>query len=41
MYFDRNISESKDGKKNEDRYLSCVTNGEFYFGGNSATEFTT
>ena len=24
MYFDRNISENKDGK-------SCVMNGEFYF----------
>ena len=31
MYFDRNISENKDGKKNEGSYLSCVTNGEFYF----------
>ena len=25
------ISETKDGKKNKDSYLSCVTNGEFYF----------
>ena len=25
-----NISENKDGKKNEGSYLSCVTNGEFY-----------
>ena len=31
MYFDRNISENKYGKKNEGSYLSCVTNGEFYF----------
>ena len=31
MYFDRNISENKFGKKNEGSYLSCVTNGEFYF----------
>ena len=31
MYFDTNISENKDGKKNEGSYLSCVTNGEFYF----------
>ena len=31
MYFDRNISENKDGKKNEGSYLSCVTNGEFYY----------
>ena len=31
MYFDRNISENKDGKKNEGSYLSCVANGEFYF----------
>ena len=31
MYFDRNISENKDGKENEGSYLSCVTNGEFYF----------
>ena len=29
--FDRNISENKDGKKNEGSYLCCVTNGEFYF----------
>ena len=29
MHFDRNISENKDGKKNEGSYLSiCVTNGE-------------
>ena len=31
MYFDTNISENKDGKKNEGSYLSCVTNGEFNF----------
>jgi hypothetical protein len=31
MYFDSNISENKYGKKNEGSYLSCVTNGEFYF----------
>ena len=31
MYFYRNIGENKDGKKNEGSYLSCVTNGEFYF----------
>ena len=31
MYFDTNISENKDGKKNEDSYLPCVTNREFYF----------
>ena len=31
MYFDRNISENKYGKKNEGSYLSCVKNGEFYF----------
>ena len=31
MHFDRNISENKNGKKNEGSYLSCVTNGEFYF----------
>ena len=31
MYFDSNISENKDGKKSEGSYLSCVTNGEFYF----------
>ena len=31
MYFERNISENKDGKKNEGSYLSCVRNGEFYF----------
>ena len=31
MYFDRNISEYKYGKKSEGSYLSCVTNGEFYF----------
>ena len=31
MYFDRNISENKDGKKNEGSYLSCVMNVEFYF----------
>ena len=31
MYFDWNISENEDGKKNEGSYLSCVTNGEFYF----------
>ena len=31
MYFDRNISQNKDGKKNEGSYLSCVRNGEFYF----------
>ena len=31
MYFGRNISENEDGKKNEGSYLSCVTNGEFYF----------
>ena len=34
MYFDRNMSENKDGKKkNEGHYLSCVRNGEFYFTG--------
>ena len=31
MYFDRNISKNKDGKKNEGSYWSCVTNGEFHF----------
>ena len=31
MYFDRNISENKQGKQNENSYLSCVRNGEFYF----------
>ena len=31
MYFTRKISENKDGKKSEGSYLSCVTNGEFYF----------
>ena len=31
MYFDRNISENKNSKINEGSYLSCVTNGEFYF----------
>ena len=31
MCFDKNISENKDGKKNEGSYLSCVTNGEFHF----------
>ena len=31
MYFDRNISENKDGKITEVSYLSCVRNGEFYF----------
>ena len=31
MNFDRNISENKDGKKNEGSYLPCVTNNEFYF----------
>ena len=31
MYYDRNISENKDGKKSQGSYLSCVTNGEFYF----------
>ena len=31
MYFDRNISENKDGKKIEGSYLSCVSNSEFYF----------
>ena len=30
MYFDRNISENKDGKKKGVSYLSCVANGEFY-----------
>ena len=27
MYFDRNISENKDDKKNEGSFLSFVTNG--------------
>ena len=31
MCFEKNVSENKDGKTNEDSYLSCVTNGEFYF----------
>ena len=31
MYFDRNISENKEGKTNEGSYLSCVMNSEFYF----------
>ena len=32
MYFDRNISENKDGKKMRAVHnLSCVTNGEFHF----------
>ena len=31
MYFDRNISENKVGKKNEGSYLSCVMNCELYF----------
>ena len=31
MYFDRNNSENRAGKKNEGSYLSCVTNGELYF----------
>ena len=30
MYFNRNISENKYGKKSEGSYLSCVTNSEFY-----------
>ena len=30
MYYDRNISENKDGKKSEGSCLFCVTNGEFY-----------
>ena len=35
MYFDRNISENKYGKKSEGSYLSCVTNREFYFSDNN------
>ena len=31
IYFDRNISENKDGKKNEGSYLSFVTNSLIYF----------
>ena len=31
IYFDRNISENKDGWKNEGSYWSCVTNGEFHY----------
>ena len=31
MYFIKNISENKDGKKIKGSYLSCVANGEFYF----------
>ena len=38
MYFDRNISENKDGKKKEGSYLSCVTNDEFYFTSTSASK---
>ena len=40
MYFNRNISESKDGNKSEWSYLSCVTNGEFHFSILSAVERT-
>ena len=29
MYFDTNISENKNGKKNEGSYLSFVINGFF------------
>ena len=31
MYFDRNISENQDDKKNEGSYLSWIPNDEFYF----------
>ena len=31
MYYDRNIRENKDGKKNKGSYLSCVMNDEFHF----------
>ena len=31
MYFDRNISENKDGKKIEGSYWSCVTYSEFHY----------
>ena len=31
LYFDRNISENKDCKKEKGSYLSGVTNGELYF----------
>ena len=30
MYFDRNISENKDGKKKEGSFMSCVTKSELY-----------
>ena len=31
MYFDRNVSEDKDGKKMTAVICLCVTNIEFYF----------
>ena len=40
MYFDRNISENEDGKKNEGSYLPCVTNGEFYFRNKKTINYT-
>ena len=36
MFFDRNISENKYGKKSEGSYLSCVSIYELYFSKNAS-----